>query len=217
MIWRLLSVVVIALTLVVNVFAVTALFDAWQIADTAWKPEFYNLGALYVGPITALAGTVQEPLQALVGDRITLPCWWVHVFAIYAASAAAIWAGTMTAQERNQRIDDAKGGVIATLLQGSMSIVFPLAILGTLSSLVVQGFRNRIVSTFLTQHMNTTIAYAVAVFGLYAAANWANINLLDSAPVADQEIQLINDPATSCTFNDGSVVERMRTLASLSM
>lgn len=205
MVWRLLSVLVIALTLVVNVFAVTALFDAWQLADTAWKPEFFDLGKYYTGPVTALAGMIQSPVQGLLGDRFELPCWWIHIFAIYAASAGAIWAGSMSVDERNQRVSQVK--------RGGASMLFPLAIAGTITSLIIQGFRNRIVSQFFTQHASTAIAYAVAVFGLYAAANWANLNLLEGAPAPGQEVQLVNDPSTSCTFNDGNVVEQMRQLA----
>lgn len=207
MLWRLLSVLVIALTLVINVFAVTALFDAWQIADTGWKPAFYDLGKFYVGPVTALAQSIQSPIQGLIGDRFELPCWWIHILAIYAASAGAIWAGTMSRDERNQRIGH--------IQRGGVSMLFPLAILGTVTSLIIQGFRNRVVSQFFTQHTGTAFTYAIAVFGLYAAANWANLNLLTGSPSPGQEVQLVNDPATSCTFNDGNVMDQMRQLASL--
>lgn len=203
MFWRAMSVLVIALTLVVNVFAVTALLDAWEIADTAWKPELYNLGRLYIVPVLLLANTVQAPLTAMLGDAIVLPCWWIHLFAIYAASAGAIWAGSMTVNERNERISEIK--------KGGISIFFPIAIIGYLSSLIIKGFRNRIVSTFFTQYTGTATFYAAAVFGLYAGANWANAHYLTSAPVPGQEIDLEN--SRPCSFKGQDIRQQMSNLS----
>ncbi|NNU17600.1 hypothetical protein HK107_14810 [Parvularcula sp. ZS-1/3] len=188
MFWRAMSVLVIALTLVVNVFAVTALLDAWEIADTAWKPELYQLGKIYVVPIVLLSRTIDGPITSFLSEWFTLPCWWIHLFAIYGASAGAIWAGTMSVDERSNRISEIK--------RGGASIFFPLAIIGYIGSLIMQGFRNRVVSTFLAKHTGTALLYTIAVFGLYAAANWANANYLDGPPYPGQEVELKN--ATPC-------------------
>jgi hypothetical protein len=202
--WRALSAVVILATLVFNVFALTALLDAWEIADTAWREPFHMLGKIYVVPVMLLAETVQGPLSALVGDRIELPCWWIHVFAMYASSATAIYAGSMGRSERQKRVGE--------IMRGGASIFFPLAIVTYLGNLVVQGFRNRIVSRFLTQHNKTALLYAAGVLAVYAGANVANAELLSGDPAPDQEFSVKNE--VSCSFNDGDVIDQMMRLVS---
>jgi hypothetical protein len=197
--WRLLSALVILASLVFNVFALTALLDAWEIADTAWREPFHMLGKLYVVPVMLLAETVQGPISALVGDRIELPCWWIHVFAMYASSAAAIYAGSMGRAEREKRVGE--------IVRGGASVFFPVAIFAYLGNLLIQGFRNRIVSRFLTQHNKTAVLYAAGVLGMYAGGNYVNAEVLTGDPAADQEFSVKNE--SSCRFNDGDIVDQL--------
>ncbi|MCQ8184814.1 hypothetical protein [Parvularcula maris] len=197
--WRLLSALVILASLVFNVFALTALLDAWEIADTAWRQPFHRLGALYEVPVRLLAETVQGPLSALVGDRIELPCWWIHVFAMYASSAAAIYAGSMGRAEREKRVGE--------IMRGGASIFFPLAIVTYLGNLIVQGFRNRIVSRFLTQHNKTALFYAAGVLGMYAGGNYINAEILTGPPAPGQEFSVKNEG--TCRFGDGDIVDQL--------
>jgi hypothetical protein len=179
MLGRIGSILLIAVSLVFNVFAVTALFDAWEIADTAWKPELYRLGALYMGIVMPVADLLTDRVGALV--RTELPCWWIHLLAVYAASSLAIYAGSPDRDEDLSRV--------STLKRGGLSAAWPLAAVG----MIVQGFRNRVVTRFLRRNTFTGLFYAVAVLGLYGAANWANINLVEGRPVPGQEVKLRND------------------------
>lgn len=185
MIWRALSVVWIAFTLIIQVFALTALFDAWELFDTAWRDPFAQLGRYYAIAINLVAQYVGNPMAGAVANlpvlnNIQLPCWWVHVLAMYAAAASAVWVGSMSRDERNNRIGEVK--------RGGMSILWPLAIAG----LITQGLRNQVVTSFARQHSGTVMFYGIASLALYAGANWANINLLSGAPAPGQEVALVN-------------------------
>lgn len=189
MFWRLLSVVWIGVSLVVQVFALTAILDALQLADTAWREPFYSAGKLYAVIITMISQYVGDPLTSFIAttpmaNRVTLPCWWPHLLAVYAAAGSAIWAGSMSRDERNERISQVK--------RGGMSIVWPLTIAG----LIIQGFRNKVVTSFFRQHIGTVALYVIVVFALYLGANWANIHLLTGLPGPGQEISLVNE--TTC-------------------
>ncbi|MEE4210510.1 MAG: hypothetical protein V2I43_14755 [Parvularcula sp.] len=173
------SILLIALSLVFNVFAVTALFDAWEVADTAWKAPFYKLGGLYLGVVTPVANLLTEPVSNLF--RMELPCWWIHLLAVYAASSLAIYAGAPSHNEDKSRV--------SLLKRGGISALWPTAAVG----MIAQGFRNRVVTRFLRRHTFTGLFYLVAVLGLYGAANWANINLIGGAPVPGQEVKIRND------------------------
>lgn len=197
MFWRAMSVLAIAFTLVIQVFALTALFDAWELFDTAWRPELYQLGKYYMYATLIVSENVGGLGTTLFGDlpvmkNLVLPCWWVHVLAMYAAAAGAIYAGSMSRDERDRRIGQVK--------RGGMSIFWPLAI----GSLIIDGARNRVVSSFLKHHSNTALFYGVAALGLYAAANWANAEMLDGPPVPGQEIRLKNETPCPVTNSDAA-------------
>ncbi|NRA29356.1 MAG: hypothetical protein HRU11_03765 [Parvularculaceae bacterium] len=186
MIWRALSVVWIAFTLLIQVFALTALFDAWQVADTAWRDPFAQAGRYYAIAINLIAQYVGTPAAGLMAEipilnQAELPCWWVHILAMYAAAASAVWVGSMSRDERNNRIAEVK--------RGGFSILWPLAIAG----LITQGLRNQVVTSFARQHSGTVVFYGVASLALYAGANWANINVLTGAPAPGQEVSLVNE------------------------
>jgi len=196
MIWRALSVVWIGITLVIQVFALTALFDAWEVFDTAWRDPFAQLGRYYAVVINLISQYVGGPMTGLMADlpvlkNVTLPCWWVHVLAMYAAAASAIWVGSMSRDERNERIGQVK--------RGGFSLMWPLAI----ASLITQGVNSRVVSTFARQHSGTVLFYAVAAIALYAGANWANLNVLTGPPAPGQEVSLVNAVKCPLVQTDG--------------
>jgi len=178
MLWRVFSIIWIAVMLVINLFALTALLDAWEIADTAWKPEFYDLGIIYGAFTRTVASYVEDPIKSTLG--IELPCWWVHLFVIYAATASSIWIGSMTHEEGKERVSEIK--------RGGFSVAWALAALGML----YQGVQNRYVTNYLRQHTGMGIVYLLSVLGLYGLANWTNSEYLDSAVVPGQEVALRN-------------------------
>lgn len=194
LVWRLVSWGVIGASLVVQVFALTALLDAWQLADTAWKPEFYTLGKYYFIGATAVAQNVGSSVQDFLGDtaigrNIVMPCWWVHGVAVYAAAMLAIGAGTASKAQGGQRLRQ--------MAMAGTSIIWPVAIAG----LVLQGLQNQVVMTFFRENTTKVILYVATVFAVYAGANWVNLNVLDGPPVPGQEVELINDAPCPAPVN----------------
>jgi hypothetical protein len=105
----------------------------------------------------------------------------------------------MGRSEREKRVGE--------IMRGGASVFFPLAILTYLGNLIVQGFRNRIVSRFLAQHNKTAMLYVASIMGLYAASNYVNAEVLTGAPAADQEFSVKNE--STCRFNDGDIVDQL--------
>ncbi|MEM1380545.1 MAG: hypothetical protein AAGH41_07970 [Pseudomonadota bacterium] len=189
MLGRLVGLLVIAFSLIIQVFAVTALFDAVELFDTAWREPFYTAGKLYAVGINVIANAV----GGLIGDSVArfpiaenilgglpLPCWWVHGLAIYAGASLGIWGGGLAFGNRQLKA--------SAVARGGLFIAWPMAI----ASMLIQGLRNQPLASFTREHNGVTFFYIVAVLAMYAGANWANINVLTGPPGPNQEVMLKN-------------------------
>lgn len=186
MLGRLVALVVLAFSLAVQVFAVTALFDAFELFDTAWREPFYSAGKLYAIGVNLIAehvgGTTTDLVDrtALAG-KLAVPCWWVHVMAMYLAAVLGIWGGSRAFGRRS-----VEANVFA---RGGLSLAWPAAF----AMLVFDGLRNRRVASFVKHNTTVSWFYGLTVLALYAGANWVNINVLTGTPPAGQEVSLEND------------------------
>lgn len=190
MIGRLVGLLVIAFSLVIQVFALTALFDVFELFDTAWREPFYSLGQIYgmviiavgkglTGAVGHLTGAV--PSIGNVLSKITLPCWWVHALAVYLGASLGVWGGSLAIGGRKLQVNP--------FARGGLSIAWPAAF----ASMIVRGIRNRPVSSFVSHHSGVSAFYGIVALASYAFANWANVNLLTGDPVPGQEISIINE------------------------
>lgn len=196
MIGRGFSVLLIAVSLIIQVFALTAIFDALELFDTAWRAPFALLGNYYAVGITFVSEYVSGPIAGFLegsplGGAVTLPCWWIHLLAMYAAASLAVWSGSIKVDRHGHRVGEGVRGVF--------SMAWPLAIFGILA----QGFRGHAVTNFARQHSGTTLLYGAAALGLYAAANWANINVLEGPPAPGQEVSIKNIVTCPLVNTDG--------------
>ena len=164
---RLLSVVWILTTIIVNVFALAALLRGFGLADTQWGQPLYGLGVIYHSLVAQGLEQAAPVFQRYLGFA---PPWWTaHLFVVYAASASAIAASGMGVARR------------ATLTEGAqsagLSVIWPIAIF----AFVLDAIRLRIVSRFAQDHAIALLIYVLAVAGGYAGARYVNAHHLEPA------------------------------------
>ncbi|MEM9837811.1 MAG: hypothetical protein AAF830_01515 [Pseudomonadota bacterium] len=190
MIGRLVGLLIIGFSLIIQVFAITVLFDTFELFDTAWREPFFAAGKLYGIAIATVANALTNvvgefasavPASQSILSRIVLPCWWVHVLAMYIGASVGIYGGTIAFGSRKIQVNE--------FLRGGLSVAWP----ATIAAKIFQGVRNQPVTNFVNHHNGVTFFYALTALAMYAGANWMNINVLTGPVGEGQEVSIIND------------------------
>ncbi len=161
---RLLAIIWVALTVGVNVFALTGLlYEFWGVS-TNWQAPFSTMGKFYA----VLSDQIFSAAQGLLNDRFNfeLPKWSVHALVAYAASASAVAASGLGIASREGFVDGVKSS--------GLSIAWPIGIV----FLVWKAVRLQIVSKFARDHSSILAGYLIAVGVCYFGATYVNNNHL---------------------------------------
>lgn len=172
---RIVSVLLVAMTIAVNVFAATALLYDLGIEQTQWRQPFWGLGQIY----GAFVEHGYSGASGWLSDRfgVALPPWSAHLVVLYASTAFAVGASGIGVARR----DNFTGGAASS----GLSIAWPLAVL----FFVWKAIRLKIVSRFARDHSLILMLYVLATVGAYGAARYVNANVLSGEPVTAASIK----------------------------
>ena len=170
---RVFSLLLVFLTIFINVFALTGLFYALAVEQTAWRQPFWGLGQIYAGIADQSFSVVSQFVHNRVGFK--LPEWSVHLFVLYASSAFAIGASGLGVARRESAGERAASAFL--------SAAWPLAI----ALYTWKAIRLRLVTNFARDHSLILVIYILVTIGVYVGARYINANVLSGEPVSSAD------------------------------
>ncbi|MCI5046069.1 MAG: hypothetical protein MRY59_01105 [Aquisalinus sp.] len=172
---KILSVVWVLLTVVINAFALAGLLSSFGIAAPAWQGLLGTMNGLYTG----LAAPIYNTATDMITSRFdfTFPAWSVHALLAYAATASAVAVSGMGIARREDLVEGVKAS--------GFSLAWPVGIV----FLIWKAIRFRLVSKFTRDHGLIVLLYFASVAGVYFGAAHLNGDYTEegemSAPIEE--------------------------------
>lgn len=160
---RIVALLVVLATIVVNVFALSEMLSDLGLSDIAWNPPFLDAGRLYVSFADKTVAALFD--FALKRFNLTPPHWVVHAVIAYASTACAVGAGRLTISQYEGLAEQAKSSGFAVL--------WPVAFL----SFFIRSFQNRVVTRFAHEHSIVSVTYVATIAAVYLVSTSINERL----------------------------------------
>lgn len=155
-------------TIMVNVFALDAMFIEFGETAIYWKQPLYGLDRLYLLAAYNSFSPISDYFRRYYD--IILPQWMSHLLVSYIATASAIAASGMGVAQRDDFVDNARSA--------GASAIWPV----TLVAFLFQAIGLRLVTRFARDHSIAFLAYFIAVGTAYAGMAYINEYVLEKSP-----------------------------------
>ena len=180
---RILGYLWVAVTAVINVFALSALLSHFGLANNVWGDPFWSLGEAYRALVDNSFAQVAGVFMDNVGPE---RAWIAHALVAYVATASAI----AVVRERG---DDGTGrnGLADGLVGGLQDVVLSGAWIATLPVFLLNSVREFRLSRFANDHARAAVVYVFSVLVIYGGARYVNAAFLE--PPVDGTVMMLTN------------------------